>query len=129
MSSRNIYLSREDRRAALAISRALRRGEDMLKGGESDARKIREAALMTLTAEPRVLIDYVSVSDELTFEELETIDRMCERGVRRVPVVNDAGALVGILAVDDVIELAAEQLSGLARLVRRERTREEQRRP
>jgi CBS domain-containing protein len=71
--------------------------------------------------------DLVTVreSDDL----LETIDRMRERGVRRVPVVNDAGALVGILAVDDIIELVAEQLSGLARLIARERTREQQRRP
>jgi Mg/Co/Ni transporter MgtE len=46
-----------------------------------------------------------------------------------VPVVNDAGTLVGILAVDDIIEVAAEQLSGVARLIGRERKREQQRRP
>lgn len=83
-------------------------------------------------------LDAVAIGDAMSFDLvtvresddlLETIDRMCERGVRRVPVVNDAGALVGILAVDDIIELAAEQLSGLARLIRRERAREQQRRP
>jgi CBS domain-containing protein len=83
-------------------------------------------------------LDKLAIGDAMSFdlvtvresdELLETIDRMGERGVRRVPVVNDAGALVGILAVDDMIAIAAEQLSGLARLVSRERSREQKRRP
>lgn len=83
-------------------------------------------------------LESVAIRDAMSFELvtvresddlLETIERMGERGVRRVPVVDDAGALVGILSIDDVIELAAEQLSGLARLVRRERMHEQQRRP
>jgi pantoate--beta-alanine ligase len=75
MSSRNVYLLPPDRRAALAISRALARARDMVKGGEVDSRKIRDAATMTFTAEPRAIIDYVAVVDEFTLEDLETIDR------------------------------------------------------
>ena len=75
MSSRNVYLLPPDRRAALAISRALARARDMVKGGEVDSRKIRDAALMTLTAEPRAIIDYVAIVDEFTLEDLEKIDR------------------------------------------------------
>lgn len=83
-------------------------------------------------------LDAVSIGDAMSFDLvtvresddlLETIARMRERGVRRVPVVDDAGGLVGILAVDDILELVAEQLSGLVSLISRERTREQQRRP
>jgi CBS domain-containing protein len=43
---------------------------------------------------------------------LDTIKSMRARGVRRIPVVDDSSALVGILALDDLIELIAEQLAG-----------------
>ena len=50
---------------------------------------------------------------------------MREEGVRRLPVVNASGVLVGLIAADDVIDLLAEEMSGLAgmlnRGVRRER--------
>ncbi len=62
-------------------------------------------------------------------EVMETVERMRDAGVRRAPVVDDEGALVGILAVDDLIELTAEQLGDLARLTQRERSREVHRRP
>ncbi len=59
-------------------------------------------------------------------EVMEVIKRMREHGIRRLPIVNDAGGLVGIVSVDDLIDLLAEHLSDLARLVtieqRRERT-------
>jgi CBS domain-containing protein len=48
----------------------------------------------------------------------DVIERMRAGGVRRVPVVNAQGGLEGILAVDDVLELLAEQTSTIARLVR-----------
>lgn len=58
-------------------------------------------------------------------EDLEScLHRMHERGVRRVPVLNDEGALVGVLAFDDVIELLAEEMSELSGLLRREREHE-----
>jgi len=63
----------------------------------------------------------VSESDDL----LDAMEQMRSRGVRRLPVVDDDGALAGILAVDDLIELAAEQLTDLVALIARERQREE----
>lgn len=48
----------------------------------------------------------------------------CE-GVRRAPIVDDAGALIGIVALDDLLELIAEELGDLASLIREERRKEE----
>jgi CBS domain-containing protein len=50
---------------------------------------------------------------------------MREKGVRRLPVVSESGALVGILAIDDILELVAEQMDGFARALKSERWREE----
>jgi CBS domain-containing protein len=54
----------------------------------------------------------------------ETVRRMRERGVRRIPVVSATGSLVGILALDDLVELIAEQLTDLIALMRTELRRE-----
>lgn len=60
---------------------------------------------------------------------LDALDRMRDRGIRRVPVVDSGGRLSGILAVDDVLELLVEALNHIPRLVRRERDTEVARRP
>ena len=55
---------------------------------------------------------------------LETIKVMRAKGIRRLPVVNDDNELVGILSVDDLIDLFSEQIVDLARLIAREQSRE-----
>ncbi len=62
----------------------------------------------------------VNESDEL----LDTIEQMRIKGVRRVPVVGKDGELVGILTLDDVLDVLAEALKGLALLTGREQRRE-----
>ena len=57
-------------------------------------------------------------------ETLPAIQQMRAKGVRRVPVVRDDGALAGILAVDDLLELLAEEMGELAKLIAREQKRE-----
>lgn len=57
---------------------------------------------------------------------LDVVELMKERGVRRVPIVNARGGLVGILSVDDVLEVFAAQLSDLAHIIGRERRHESQ---
>ncbi|MDZ7828548.1 MAG: CBS domain-containing protein [Halofilum sp. (in: g-proteobacteria)] len=52
------------------------------------------------------------------------LHRMHERGVRRAPVLDDEGALVGVLSLDDVIELVAEEMTEMSGLLRREREHE-----
>jgi len=70
--------------------------------------------------------------DLVTAEEkddlIDTIKLMRAKGVRRVPVVDGANTLVGILAVDDLIELFAEQIGDLSKIIVREQTREKARR-
>ena len=59
----------------------------------------------------------------------ETVALMRQKGLRRLPVVDAAGSLVGLVAADDLPELLAEEMSGLASIVAREQRREtEQRR-
>ena len=59
----------------------------------------------------------------------ETIERMRAHGIRRVPVVDQQGALVGIVAVDDLLELLAEELGKLSKLVSREQAQEVEQKP
>ena len=59
-------------------------------------------------------------SDELW----STLDRMRQLGVRRMPVVDEKGGLVGILTADDVLELLTEGMSDLVQLIAREITKE-----
>ena len=49
---------------------------------------------------------------------------MREKGVRRLPVLTHSGALAGILTIDDLLELMAEELGGFVRTISRERVRE-----
>lgn len=75
--------------------------------------------------------DIMSASLITAREEDELVDvvaRMRSHGVRRIPVVNAQGGLEGILAVDDILELLAEQINGLAGLVTIEQRRERERR-
>ena len=54
----------------------------------------------------------------------DTLQRMRVKGVRRVPVVDARGGLIGILALDDVLELLAGEIADLAKIFRREEGRE-----
>jgi CBS domain-containing protein len=55
---------------------------------------------------------------------LDALDVMKTNGVRRLPVVSKKGALVGLLTVDDILELVAEQLDAVVDLVSKEQARE-----
>ncbi len=59
----------------------------------------------------------------------DALRAMREKGVRRLPVVNAGGGLVGIITIDDVLELVAEEMDGFVRTLRRERAREARARP
>ncbi len=56
----------------------------------------------------------------------DTIQCMRARGIRRIVVVDDGGGLVGILSIDDLLELLSGELSDLAKLSMKERNREKE---
>jgi len=70
----------------------------------------------------------VMTPDPLVLSEKETmaeaIEKMRARAVRRAPVVDSTGALVGVIAVDDLLSAVSEQLSGLVRLIEVQQRRE-----
>jgi pantoate--beta-alanine ligase len=74
LSSRNVYLSPEQRAAAPVLSRALREAERRFAAGERDAGALRAAMQQLIAAEPLARVDYVSVADADTLAELEQID-------------------------------------------------------
>ena len=73
LSSRNVYLSAEERQAATVLSRALRAAEAAFAAGERDADTLRAVVSSTLAAEPLAREEYVSAADPETLAELETI--------------------------------------------------------
>ena len=73
MSSRNIYLSSEEREAALCLSRALFEAMAMVEGGERDADVLRARMRARIEDEPLAALDYSTVVDDRTFGELDRI--------------------------------------------------------
>jgi len=73
LSSRNTYLSREEKTAAGRIPAALKLAESMLAGGENNAGAIREALTRFLEADPALRIEYISIAGPDSLEELESI--------------------------------------------------------
>ncbi len=75
MSSRNAYLSAEERKAALILHQALTAGEELMQAGERDAAVIKAAMVKQMETEPLARIDYVEIVDAETLEEAAAIDR------------------------------------------------------
>ena len=73
MSSRNVYLDPEQRKAATVLSRSLRAAKEAYEKGERDAEKIRGKMKEVLAGEPLADVQYVSCADYDTLEELETV--------------------------------------------------------
>ncbi len=74
MSSRNTYLSHEERKAATLLYRALKEGERLYREGERNGRNIVKAVESVLRRESLIRIEYVKVCDPETIEDLETIE-------------------------------------------------------
>ena len=70
MSSRNAYLSPDERRAALCLSRALGEARRLYRQGEWNVVVLRETVLIIIGGEPGVVIDYVELRDGDTLEEV-----------------------------------------------------------
>ncbi len=76
MSSRNVYLNPQERKAATVLYKSLSLAQKLWGKGERNADVIRKKMTALIQSEPRASrIDYVSIADAETLEELESIDR------------------------------------------------------
>lgn len=75
LSSRNVYLTPEQRRAAPVLNRALRLVEEHFAANERDADRLRTEMRDLITGEPLAEIDYISIADAETLEEVTKIAR------------------------------------------------------
>jgi pantoate--beta-alanine ligase len=73
MSSRNSYLNPQERQAATVLYRALVLAKELWSNGEKDAGKIRNEMVKLIRKEPLAAIDYISIADSETLEELEEV--------------------------------------------------------
>jgi CBS domain-containing protein len=76
----------------------------------------------TLTAGDVMTTPLATVAD--SDDILDALARMREYGVRRLPVLDDAGHLSGIVTVDNLLEAVSEQLDALVRVIKTEQSRE-----
>ncbi|MCR5793037.1 MAG: pantoate--beta-alanine ligase [Lachnospiraceae bacterium] len=72
-SSRNTYLSAEERQAALILSKSLNKGRKLVEAGERDAKTVIKAIEDEIATEPMAKIDYVQI---VNFDNIEDIDTL-----------------------------------------------------
>jgi pantoate--beta-alanine ligase len=73
MSSRHAYLTQEQRQAAVSLNQALKFAEQLWSQGERDARHLRQVVIDHIQQQPLAEIEYVSIADTGTLEELDTV--------------------------------------------------------
>ena len=74
MSSRNSYLSSDDRRRATVLARSLHAAADAVVSGERDASAVRRVVRQTLASEPAIRVDYAEIVDAATLEPVDRIE-------------------------------------------------------
>ena len=75
LSSRNTYLSPEERRAALVLKKSLDLAEKLIQTGEKDVVTIKQKMIDLISSEPLARIDYVEIVDLRTLDTLKILDR------------------------------------------------------
>lgn len=76
-SSRNTYLSEDERKAATVLSRGLRHALESVKSGNKDAAKVKREVIELIEKEPLAKIDYVEILRFSNFERVKTIEEDC----------------------------------------------------
>ena len=82
----------------------------------------KEVDVDSVTVGDVMSLKLVTVTEQTSL--LDTLESMHQHGIRRLPVVETAGGLVGIITLDDLLELFAEQISKVAALMKNEQRRE-----
>jgi pantoate--beta-alanine ligase len=91
MSSRNVLLNPDERRAAVVLSRSLRAAQDEWARGQRDGEHLRDTIRAVLSTEPLARVDYVSAADPITLRE---IDGEAERALLSMAVFIGATRLI-----------------------------------
>lgn len=97
MSSRNVYLSTDQRRAAPVIFQALRHAHARFNEGERDADALRDAVARMILMEPLATLEYVSLADSESLEEVA--------GPVRAPALLSVAVRFGATRLIDNVEL------------------------
>ena len=96
LSSRNVYLKPDERQAASVLYQALQAAQQRFAAGERNADALRAAMQTVLAQEPLVNVEYVSIADDESLEELTTIER---------PALASLAARIGTTRLIDALEL------------------------
>lgn len=97
MSSRNVYLNPQERQAATVLFKALTLAQNLREKGETNAETIRHQMTLLIGHEPLAKIEYVSIADAQTLEELAVIDK---------PAVSSLAVRIGSTRLIDNIVLS-----------------------
>ena len=101
LSSRNRYLSTEERKAATVLRRALEKGRSLYNGGERDSARLAAAMRSIVEAEPLARLDYVAITDTEKLDNLDLIP-----GIR--PTLVSIAVFIGRTRLIDNIVLNGE---------------------
>ena len=96
LSSRNVYLSLDERRRALALSQSLRLAEEIISSGERDALVVRERMLAHIASVGGVGVEYVAIVRDGTVDEIAQING---------PVTIAVAARVGTTRLIDNVQI------------------------
>ena len=95
MSSRNTYLSPEERKRALILCRSLMKGKDLFQSGERKVSALLKAVKESIESMDRVTLQYVEIRDVETLEKIKNVDK---------PAVIALAAIVGsVRLIDNII--------------------------
>lgn len=83
MSSRNIYLSEEERKQAVVLSQALKDASEAFARGEKNTRKLEQLIIRKINGKPLANIDYVSIYEYPSLQETEYVEN---KGIMAVAV-------------------------------------------
>ena len=132
LCSRDVYIVTPAEPLADAVAEIQKRHVGALVVIERKADQVRPIGVVTDRDAIRAQVVQgkgfrrLTVTDAMTAHPLtlaescgipEAIGQMSTRGVRRAPVVNESGDLVGIVSFDDLLPVVSQQLSALAKLI------------
>ena len=137
--SRQVVFARRDESVA-AAAKLMREGHvgclvvtDEDKGKRVPVGMLTDRDITVAVVAPGLDAETILVGDVMSGELLsvqedagiaETVELMRVRGIRRLPVTSNDGALVGLIAADDILSLLAEEIAGIAGMITREEKRE-----